>query len=224
MEETGNQTEENRNEVYIAWITNTILLLLTVGTWKILDERWGSLNHWPVYLYAGVLLFYLLAEKAAYRGSSDKGKQSEKWTRYLLLFSWGLLLIVPVLEYVLYPRYYSAFTVLGAVLAVSGTVLRAWSLWSLREYFSAHIEIKKNHMLVERGPYKFVRHPAYAGNIIQAAGIPLILNAYFSLSISAIVIIAFLYRIKLEEEVLIKEVIGYRDYAKKTYRLIPKIW
>jgi isoprenylcysteine carboxyl methyltransferase (ICMT) family protein YpbQ len=190
--------EENRNEVYIDRITNTIMLLLAAGTWRILDERWDSLNHWPVYLYAGVLLFYLLAEKAEYRGSSGKGKQSKKWTRYLLLFFWGLLLIVPVLEYVLYPGYYSNVTVLGAVLAVSGTVLRAWSIWSLSEYFSARIEIKSNHMLVERGPYKFVRHPAYAGNITQAAGIPLILNAYFSLSISAIVLIAFLYRIKFE--------------------------
>jgi protein-S-isoprenylcysteine O-methyltransferase Ste14 len=144
----------------------------------------------------------------------------------LLLFFWWPLLIVPVLEYILYPRYNFIFTVTvtGAALAVFGTGLRAWGIWSLRDYFSAHIEIKDDHNLVESGPYKFIRHPAYAGNIIQALGIPLILNAYLSLSISVMVIIIFLYRMKFEEEVLIREVMGYSDYVKRTYRLIPKIW
>jgi len=94
----------------------------------------------------------------------------------------------------------------------------------LGEYFSVHIEIKDKHELIENGPYKFIRHPAYAGNIIQAASIPLILNAYYSLSISAVLIFLFLYRLKLEEDTLIREVKGYGDYTKRTYRLIPKVW
>lgn len=87
-----------------------------------------------------------------------------------------------------------------------------------------HIEIKDNHELIEKGPYKLIRHPAYAGNILQAVGIPLILNAYCSLSISTVLIFLFLYRLKLEEETLIREVKGYRDYTKRTCRLIPKVW
>ena len=111
-----------------------------------------------------------------------------------------------------------------AALTVSGTVLWAGGIWLLRKYFSDHIEIKDNHELIEKGPYKFIRHPAYAGNIIQAVGIPLILNAYYSLGISAVLIFLFLYRLKLEEEVLIRTVKGYRDYVKRTDRLIPKVW
>ncbi|KKH94836.1 hypothetical protein EO95_12640 [Methanosarcina sp. 1.H.T.1A.1] len=216
--------ENSRKKDRISWVISIFMLLLAAATWMIMGERWRSLNHLPVYVYAGVLVFYLRVEKFAYKGSDLSGIQSNKWTRHLLLFFWWLLLIVPALEYSLFPRYNFAVIITGAVLTVIGTVLRAWGIWTLGKYFSVHIEIKDNHELIENGPYKFIRHPAYAGNIIQAAGIPLILNAYYSLSISAVLIFLFLYRLKLEEEVLIREVKGYRDYVKRTDRLVPKVW
>ncbi len=116
-----------------------------------------------------------------------------------------------------------AVTITGISLVLIGTGLRTWSIWTLGKYFSPHIEIKNNHQLIEIGPYRLIRHPAYAGNILQAVGIPLILNAYLSLSISAVLIILFLYRLKLEEA-LVREVKGYRDYIKRTDRLIPRVW
>lgn len=216
--------QRNRTEDWISWSISIFMLLLAVAAWKIMDERWSSLNHLPVYIYVGVLVFYLRAEKFAYKGSDLSGRQFNKWTHHLLLFFWWLLLIVPALEYSLFPRYNFAVIVAGTVLTVFGTVLRAWGVWTLGEYFSAHIEIKDNHELIEKGPYKFIRHPAYAGNIIQAAGIPLIFNAYYSLGISAVLIFLLLYRLKLEEDTLIREMKGYGDYTKRTYRLIPKVW
>ena len=160
--------QRNRTEDWISWSISIFMLLLAVAAWMIMDERWSSLNHLPVYIYAGVLVFYLRAEKFAYKGSGLSGRQFNKWTRHLLLFFWWLLLIVPALEYSLFPRYNFAVIVAGTVLTVFGTVLRAWGVWTLGEYFSVHIEIKDNHELIEKGPYKFIRHPAYAGNIIQA--------------------------------------------------------
>ncbi len=215
---------KNKNEDKISWIISAFMLLLAAAAWMVLDRNWSSLDHFPVYVYAGVLIFYLQADKFAYRGSDLSGVQSSKWTRYLLLFFWWLLLIVPTLEYSLFHRYSYAITAAGAVLTVSGTILRSWGIWTLGKYFSVHIEVKDNHELIETGPYRFIRHPAYAGNILQAIGIPLILSAYYSLSISAVLVFLFLYRLKLEEEVLIREVKGYRDYTGRTYRLIPKVW
>jgi protein-S-isoprenylcysteine O-methyltransferase Ste14 len=215
---------ENIKEDWISWSIGIFMLLLAAAVWMIMGERWNSLNHLPVYVYAGILVFYVRAEKFAYRGSDLSGTQSNKWTRHLLLFFWWLLLIFPVLEYSLFPRYSFAFTAAGAALTVSGTVLRAWGIWTLGKYFSVHIEIKDNHELIENGPYRFIRHPAYAGNLLQAVGIPLILHAFYSLSISAVLVFLFLYRLKLEEETLIREVKGYGDYTKRTYRLIPKVW
>lgn len=217
-------TFNDKDKDQLSWIISILMLLLAGAAWMILDRNWNSLNHLPVYIYAGVLIFYLRAEKYAYRSSDLSGVQSSKWTRYLLLIFWWLLLILPVLEYSFFSRYFFAVTAAGALLTVSGTILRAWGIWTLGKYFSVHIEIKDNHELIETGPYRFIRHPAYAGNILQAAGIPLILNAYYSLTISAVLILLFLYRLKLEEDVLIREVKGYSDYVKRTYRLIPKFW
>lgn len=213
-----------KKEDPVSWLISIPMILLAAATWIALDKSWSSFNHLPVYVYAGVLIFYLRAEKFAYRGSDLSGIQSDKWTRYMLLFFWWLLLILPVLEYGLFHGYSFAVTAAGAVLTVAGTILRAWGIWTMGEYFSVHIEIKNSHELIETGPYRFIRHPAYAGNLLQAVGIPLILNAYYSLSISAVLIFLFLYRLKLEEETLLREVKGYRDYVKRTYRLIPKIW
>lgn len=215
---------KNKNEDPISWIISILMLLLVAAAWTILDRNWNSFNHLPVCVYAGVLIFYLGIEKYAYRGSDLTGVQSSKWTRYLLLFFWWLLLVLPVLEYSFFPRYSFAITAAGALMTVAGTILRAWGIWTLGKYFSVHIEIKDNHELIESGPYRFIRHPAYAGNLLQAAGIPLILNAYYSLSVSIVLIFLFLYRLKLEEKTLLREVKGYRDYVKRTYRLIPKLW
>ncbi len=231
--ESGRKSARD-NEGWVCRSIGLLILLLFFKTWRILDESWNSLNQLPLYIYFGVLAVYLLAERISYRGLGNgpekTGKQTKKWTRYLLLLFWWPLLILPVLEYSLVPEYgfhpgYNfSIATLGLALTLFGTGLRAWGLWSLGTYFSAHIEIRDGHELVETGPYRFIRHPAYAGNILQAAGIPLILNAYFSLSISAVLIFLFLYRLKLEEEVLSREVKGYEDYLKRTYRLIPKIW
>jgi len=64
--------------------------LFAAETWELLVEIWDSLNHLPVYIYAGVLLLYLLAEKAAYRGSGIKGKQSKNGPEACSYFSGGL--------------------------------------------------------------------------------------------------------------------------------------
>jgi hypothetical protein len=47
---TENKTGESRSEEYIIWVINLVMLLLAVETWRILDEKWNSLNHWPVYI------------------------------------------------------------------------------------------------------------------------------------------------------------------------------
>lgn len=241
--ESGRISERKSGKDNEGWIYRGIgllVLLLSFETWKILNASWDSLGQLPLYVYFGVLTVYLLAERISYRGPGggpdNTGKQTKKWTRYLLLLFWWPLLILPVLEYSLvselslvseygfYPHHSLVVAIAGSSLTLLGTFLRAWGLWSLGKYFSAHIEIRDNHELVETGPYRFIRHPAYAGNILQAVGIPLILNAYFSLFLSAVLILLFLYRLKLEEEVLLREVKGYEGYLKKTYRLIPKIW
>jgi len=215
--------EKNRLATFLNLIIYIFIIFLAVKTIDVLNEKWVYLAHLPIYIYFGMLFFYLLMEKFAYKGSGANGKQFKKYTRYLLLLFWWTLLTTPLLEYSFYQRYCLEITLGGVLLTVLGTFLRAWAILTLGKYFSVHIQVENEHRVVDTGPYQFIRHPAYAGNILQAIGIPLILNAYFSLGISAILIFLFLHRLMLEERILTREIKGYADYMTRTKKLIPKI-
>jgi len=215
--------EKSRPEICINLIICIFIIFLTLKTIKVLNEKWIYLEHLPIFIYFGTLFFYLLMEKYAYKGPGINGKQLKKYTRYLLLLFWWTLLPTPLLEYSFYQRYCLEITFGSILLTILGTSLRAWAIVTLGKYFSVHIQVEDEHRLIDTGPYKFIRHPAYAGNILQAVGIPLILNAYFSLGISAILVFLFLHRLKLEERILTREIKGYADYMTRTKKLIPKI-
>ncbi|MGI6424604.1 MAG: methyltransferase family protein [Tepidanaerobacteraceae bacterium] len=121
-------------------------------------------------------------------------------------------------------RYNTILTILGMWLVLLGIIIRGIGIRTLGEYFSRDVETWENQKVVKTGIYKHIRHPAYAGNILQVIGFPLILNSYFSLVLSAITIFGFIWRIRVEEEFLKREVPEYRKYIEETKGIIPKIW
>jgi protein-S-isoprenylcysteine O-methyltransferase Ste14 len=113
----------------------------------------------------------------------------------------------------------------GTGLMIAGIVLRQWSIAVLGRYFSPTIGIQEGQAVVDRGPYRLVRHPSYTGLliiyiglgfVIQSWGAVLVLVAYFAA--------AFGYRIHVEEAVLTSKLGDeYVAYAKRTKRLIPYV-
>lgn len=181
-----------------------------------------DMNH--VYFYLGVFVVNMLADKIAYRGSGRAGEISFGPLRYALFVSWWLLMLAPLYEYSNFPRLNPAVTAAGTLTALVGTAVRASGIYCLGEFFSAHVETWHHQAVVDKGPYRFIRHPAYAGNILQAVGMPLILNAYLTLLLSAFTISLFLVRLVLEEKVLADKLPGYREYMKRTKRIVPGLW
>ena len=93
------------------------------------------------------------------------------------------------------------------------------------EYLLRTIKVEKNQKVVDTGLYSIVRHPMYIITIILFLSIPFILNSIITFIIFLIYPIIIVKRIKNEEEVLEKELKGYKEYKKKVkYRLIPFIW
>jgi protein-S-isoprenylcysteine O-methyltransferase Ste14 len=115
---------------------------------------------------------------------------------------------------------------LGATLAVAGAALRVWSVAVLGRYFTYVVRVSPDQKVVETGPYRLVRHPSYSGAMLMAAGIGLSLRHVWPLLIIvASSLLAYLIRIRVEERALAQG-IGepYRDYMRRTRRLIPYLW
>ena len=79
--------------------------------------------------------------------------------------------------------------------------------------------------MCDTGPYRFVRHPGYAGNILALFGIVLALGSVWTLVPAVVALIIAVIRTVLEDLTLQKELTGYRDYARRVhFRLIPGVY
>ena len=119
----------------------------------------------------------------------------------------------------------------GKGLVIAGTVLfiSAYVLYAevLREntFLSRTIEVQENQTVVDTGLYGIVRHPMYSATILLFLSIPLVLGSVFSFAIFLVYPFIIAKRIKNEEELLEKELKGYKEYKEKVkYRLIPFVW
>ncbi|MBV4418877.1 isoprenylcysteine carboxylmethyltransferase family protein [Clostridium tyrobutyricum] len=116
--------------------------------------------------------------------------------------------------------------VVGLFLIIVGVILRAVSVWSLRKFFTLSVQMNSEQKIVQNGIYKYIRHPAYSGSILSLVGISLCFRSLTGLAGTIIIIfIIYGYRIKIEEKMLENKFgMLYREYKKKTYKIIPFIF
>lgn len=116
------------------------------------------------------------------------------------------------------------FVIIGSILFIISYILYAEVLRE-NSYLSRTIGVQKDQKVVSTGLYGIVRHPMYASTVILFLSIPLILNSFITFLLFLIYPYIISKRIKNEEEVLSKELKGYKAYTKKVkYKLIPYIW
>jgi len=115
---------------------------------------------------------------------------------------------------------------LGFILISIGYAFAAWALIENRFFSSVvRIQVDRGHVVCDSGPYRIVRHPGYAGNILALFGIVLALSSVWTLIPAAVALIIAVIRTVLEDQTLQEELPGYRDYARRVrYRLIPGIY
>ena len=115
---------------------------------------------------------------------------------------------------------------IGITLMFAGMALRLYSVSLLGRYFTFEVAVHSDQHVIEAGPYRYIRHPSYAGALITITGLGLALGNWVGLiALLGCMIVAYSYRIPIEESALLAA-LGepYEKYIRRTYRLIPYIF
>ncbi len=113
----------------------------------------------------------------------------------------------------------------GIVLMVSGVGIRVAARRALGKQFSYALRILDKHEMITDGIYKHVRHPAYSGDLMFHFGTPLLASSGSGFVVMLLLIPCMLYRIRIEEHMLIEKFGDeYRNYKQTSRKLIPYLY
>jgi protein-S-isoprenylcysteine O-methyltransferase Ste14 len=114
----------------------------------------------------------------------------------------------------------------GIGMMFAGMALRLYSISLLGRYFTFEVAVHTDQPVIEIGPYRYIRHPSYAGALITITGLGLALGNWAGLiALLGCMVVAYGYRIPIEESALVAA-LGepYRKYIRRTRRLIPFVY
>lgn len=195
----------------------------------------GTLEFWNAWLYIGLMLvlmttalIYLITKDPTLLEKRmrlrEREPEQKKYVRISIVF-FILTFLVPGLDY----RYqWSAvplwLVILSAMLMTCGYVMFFVTMMQNR-YASRVIEIQENQKVIDTGLYSVVRHPMYLAASILYLFSPIVLGSFYGIIPMLLLPFVLAYRIRNEENVLIKGLNGYKEYTQKVkYRLIPHVW
>ena len=172
------------------------------------------------------LEFFLRRDKQA---RSLKPGPADRGTTILIGVSYPIGILLPLaLNYFAIGKLPQAGVIgaLGVGVMVLGLAIRLWSMQTLGRFYTRTLTVSQGQEIVQDGPYRLIRHPGYLGTLLVWTGLP----ATQANWIAACVVILFMgiaygSRIKAEEAMLAGQ-FGeqYRQYMKRTWRLVPFIF
>lgn len=115
---------------------------------------------------------------------------------------------------------------IGLCVLVAGSLLRRHCWRMLGQSFTGAVIVKPDQAVVERGAYRYVRHPSYTAGVLMHVGIGLALANWISLTVLILsTLLVYAYRVRVEEAALLS-VIGepYRTYMTRTRRFVPFVF
>ena len=200
--------------------------------------RWGWWEAW-VYALISVLGFVisrllvarrhpdLIAERARFM-QHENAKSWDKKLTPLIGLGGILVMVIAGLDALLdwSPGFSLPVKILALVLIVAGYALSSWALVENR-FFSGMVRIQTDlgHQVVSSGPYRWMRHPGYAGALLVYLVTPLFLDSALAFLPTLFTSGLYLTRTALEDRTLQNELPGYAEYARRVkYRFLPGIW
>ena len=195
----------------------------------------GTLDYWEAWTYLALtfgmvlgILDDLLKRNPALLERRMRYLEKEPRQRWIMGFAtlWFVAsLVVPGLD-----QRYGWSAVPAAVVIVADSLLLLgygiiFRVFRENPFASRVVEVEPDQTVISTGPYARVRHPMYFGAVIIQLASPLALGSYWAILPGILIIPILAARIRNEEEVLARDLEGYREYLEKVrYRLIRGVW
>lgn len=180
---------------------------------------------WAAFLLAYVPEFSLIARSRPAKGEkADRGSMT-----VIMLAGWigmfGAFAVAGVQAFAIKGNQRGWF-IGGLVTLLCGSLLRRHCWRMLGQHFTGDVKAAADQPVIERGIYRWVRHPSYTGGMMMYLGTGLALTNWLSVVIiGAAGGAAYLYRVRVEERAL-RENLGsrYQDYMRRTKRFVPFVF
>ena len=195
----------------------------------------GSLTFWSGWLLMGILfipMFFagivMMRKNPALLESRLNAKETQREQSTVVKLS-GLMFLAGFVVAGLGFRFHWYMLPMGVSIGAAVLFLFAYALYAevLREntYLSRTITVQQGQTVIDTGLYGIVRHPMYSVTLVLFLSMPIVLGSVYAFLIFLVYPFIIAKRIRHEEELLEKELSGYREYKQKVkFRLIPFIW
>jgi len=201
-----------------------IFILAFIRIYRLFDV----LNIYPTYLditFVGLYLLWMGIElRVTQKDVNTEGKKTYDFMTCQLYGSGQALTILSALWFPSVWQVPNIANFVGISVFFIGVCYRLWAIRTLGHFYSHRVRTIYQHHIVNSGPYKFTRHPAYAGMILANVGISAYFFNWVTLSVFLLILVpAIFLRIAIEEKMLFK-IDGYTEFARSRKRLFPAIW
>jgi protein-S-isoprenylcysteine O-methyltransferase Ste14 len=228
-----------RNEIRAGSIALMLIFIVIIPLLPLLISwHW---NWWEAWVFAGLNIAgfavsrYLAArrnpdilyERAKYLQHED-AKDYDKILSPIVGIGGGVIPLIAGFDerFEWSSEFSTTLKIVSIFVILAGYVLASYAIIENR-FFSGMVRIQtdRGHHVVTSGPYRWVRHPGYAGSLITYLFIPVLLDSWWTFIPACSLLVILSIRTYLEDKTLQEELPGYEEYVKKVrYRLIPWVW
>jgi protein-S-isoprenylcysteine O-methyltransferase Ste14 len=222
--------------------STVLLLLLGIVVVPLLPllitRRW---DWWEAWLFAGLnILGFMVSRLLAARRHPDllaerarfgRCENPEPWDRILgplVGLGAGAIPLVAGIDGLGDGSASFSLAAKGVSLAVilGGFCLASYALIENR-FFSGmvRLQVDRGQHVVTGGPYRWIRHPGYAGGLLTYLATPVLLDSVWAFLPTVIITTLLIIRTSLEDRTLQDRLAGYHEYAERVrHRLVPGVW